>query len=97
MPFLAHDMLGHDMFRHDMLGLGAENGPRGCRELLFLKRGSKIREQTQRSLRVTVGLIKVLCLDRDEEKWKPVFRPHPTLAIDHGHDFGLIQFKIIVI
>jgi hypothetical protein len=37
-------------------------------------------------------------LERVEEKWKPVFRPHPaqTFGIDHD-DFGLVQSKIIVI
>jgi hypothetical protein len=38
-------------------------------------------------------------LERGEEKWEPVFRPPPALhyRIDHVHDFGLIQSKIIVI
>ena len=35
-------------------------------------------------------------LERDEEKWTPVFRsriPLETPGIDHLHDFGLIQSK----
>jgi hypothetical protein len=35
-------------------------------------------------------------LERDEEKWRPVFGPHPA-GIDHVHDFELIPSKVIVI
>jgi len=41
----------------------------------------------------------MVSIERDEEKRKPVFRRIPlyALRIDHFHDFGLSQFKIIVI
>ena len=57
MPSLAHDML-----RHDMLKISRGEWPAvAVSNFIFLKRGSKIREQAQRSLLVTVGLIKVAC------------------------------------
>lgn len=36
---------------------------------------------------------------RDEEKWEPVFHPHPLKisGIYHVHDFGWIQPEIIMI
>jgi hypothetical protein len=36
---------------------------------------------------------------RDEEKWEPVFHPHPLKisGIYHVHDFGWVQPKIIMI
>jgi hypothetical protein len=38
-------------------------------------------------------------LERDEEKWIPVFRPHPALTfeVDHVHEFGPIPSELIVI
>jgi hypothetical protein len=42
---------------------------------------------------------RMVSIERDEEKRKPVLRRIPlyALRIDHFHDFGLSQFKIIVI
>ncbi len=38
-------------------------------------------------------------LERDQEKWSPVFRPIPlyTFENDHVHQLELIQLKLIVI
>jgi hypothetical protein len=36
-------------------------------------------------------------LERDQEKWSPVFRPIPlyTFEIDHVHQLELIQLKLM--
>jgi hypothetical protein len=38
-------------------------------------------------------------LERDQEKWSPVFRPIPlyTFENDHVHQLELIQLKLVVI